>query len=588
MNLKEYEFTYYGPDEDWEQGTPIYPFLFQPNWENGVEIVNSFETVIANSPSFYEQRRPINANMLKELSGDFLLTNTDKQKFINDVQFLLNKVVLCPVFTEKVTPTSTLTGETTFTHNDLTDFFYISGCQFLLIADYENEIYEICQYTWTDDDIELLYEVETVFDIEKTVIYPCFFSKIGKWDIDNENDNVVNASLTFWEVVLEDNPQLWCHGNKGILYQTWNPWGATYHRIVIDEYPYVCVPQSLPGVLPGEVIYSACGTRRDTKNFLMLTKPSGATRKYVKFYDALTETISENREGLPVSFLNIGDNLGYTVVFPDYLRPNRYALFFYRYATPKVSVQEWYFNGNEWALNIASSADVGGWDKIFISYETRGHWALTYSLFPASGFNCWVNGQLINFSGLSGKTLVPVLHSFATLQVTRQVVAYNKKVYVTIPYSYVGTDVHIHHGEFFVEISGENWTVLDQDEVIPGVPNPTYRWGLTTWGITFNRRIGKFFFLRVTYGPGGNANSFTIYENDFSTPFLSLNNCNSFLFSGDKYIFTIQYGVDSGNYPAVIDLDTKEVYFSDKNGNAPKSPEIDGLMRYYYDWNEIP
>jgi len=207
-NLEAYKLSY----EDYD----VYPWFYRCNWGKAVKVKTFFETVVARSKDHYEQRRPLYRYPQREVEASFLMTDTENQRIVNDIAFLLGKIVLFPIYSEVMRPTNVLYNQVYVYTNDPFEYYFHLNCanvyntQRLIFSDEESGLYNT--YLLDDilvDRIEVSALIGENYAKESTWIWPAVFGVIEKPTINPITDNCKEIIIKFKETILHEDPDGW-------------------------------------------------------------------------------------------------------------------------------------------------------------------------------------------------------------------------------------------------------------------------------------------------------------------------------------------------------------------------------------------
>ena len=191
--------------EIYVHGTRVIPIDQEPDWRTPPTYRYRFQTVVASSPTFQEQRRSLTNRMLREALIDFTIQNNLLNRFINDITYGHDKVFGVPIYSEaSVLSTQATSGSLTLLLNNTTDYYWNLNnlCTHVIIIDYENDIAEIKEVdTVNSTNIVLSRNLIYTYEVG-TVVFPCFFASLKGVKSVSQTDNIETINIEFGEFLL--------------------------------------------------------------------------------------------------------------------------------------------------------------------------------------------------------------------------------------------------------------------------------------------------------------------------------------------------------------------------------------------------
>lgn len=190
---------------------------FLPNWEQGVDISYSFQTVISTTRPGTEQRRSLLSLPKREITAEYLWKGSDCQKFEIFLHTRGENPIYVPVYTQPISvtsPTPSLQGASSIGHEYAGFYFdrtinmqHIPGSKrkFVLYDKRKNT-----QIEQVEDDLytasgnyttELTSAIVNDFTTEDTIMYPLVRCVMRDYDKTKETGDTNRYSITFEEVI---------------------------------------------------------------------------------------------------------------------------------------------------------------------------------------------------------------------------------------------------------------------------------------------------------------------------------------------------------------------------------------------------
>lgn len=186
-------------------GIRIIPFVYNVDYNEGLNYVVRFDTAISRNKYFKEQRRPLSISMKIDCNLSVFEEAIKAQHFKNTMKYGKGFVFGVPVYFEQIYASSALTGQITFNAtNDLSKLWILNNkATYIIIIDPVNYISEVKEIdSVSSSSITLVQAVIETFDLATVLVYPCILSWIDKTNINNSTDDLVVANVGFKEFTV--------------------------------------------------------------------------------------------------------------------------------------------------------------------------------------------------------------------------------------------------------------------------------------------------------------------------------------------------------------------------------------------------
>lgn len=187
-------------------GKRVVMFVWDHNWAaGGLSMSLALKTALNKNRRHKEQRRPLSSKVLRGVSVALMEAGVSGQKLINTLEYGHDKIFGVPIYTEVMTPITSLTGNSAFTVSEsLTDFYHVQSLlKYVLIADWAAGVFGLYEVTLRVGSVfNLAATITETFSISTTKIYPTFLGMINEFKVNSVTNNAVRADVDFGEVIL--------------------------------------------------------------------------------------------------------------------------------------------------------------------------------------------------------------------------------------------------------------------------------------------------------------------------------------------------------------------------------------------------
>lgn len=191
--------------EIYVHGIRVIPVDQEPDWTSPAKYRYRFQTTIANSPTYQEQRRSLTDRMVRDAVIQFTIQNNLLSRFINDITYGHDKVFGVPIYSEtSVLSTQAASGALTLYLNDETDYNWNINniATHVIIMDWENDVKEIKEVdTINSTNIVLSRQLINTY-AAGSVVMPCFFGTLKAIRQVSHTDNTQTIDIEFSEFLL--------------------------------------------------------------------------------------------------------------------------------------------------------------------------------------------------------------------------------------------------------------------------------------------------------------------------------------------------------------------------------------------------
>jgi len=186
-------------------GTRVIIIDREPEWRMPPEMKYSFQTVIAISTTYDEQRRSLTNSMIRESVVKFVLQNSAASQFAHKLMYGHDKVFGIPIFSEiSILDSGVSTGDMTLDLvSSCVDHWNLNNiATHILIVNYEDEVAEIKELD-TVDPTQIVLTRALVEDFSAgSTIYPCFFASLQGISSTGITDNLARIDTQFREYFI--------------------------------------------------------------------------------------------------------------------------------------------------------------------------------------------------------------------------------------------------------------------------------------------------------------------------------------------------------------------------------------------------
>lgn len=186
----------------------------------------TYSTTIGITKQRKEQRRFLYGKPQRRLSYDLLETRTNKMLIKNLTYFGKDKSFIVPIYSELIEINSSV-GTKIITQNDFSDCWnLVNFCNILFVYDFN--LNKAFSYEISSVD-PILKEIVTPYRILETlgssaVAFPAFLGYMDSVSIMHETDLIVDGSLTFSELIGENQPDIVEPTNPGDYFDISPDW----------------------------------------------------------------------------------------------------------------------------------------------------------------------------------------------------------------------------------------------------------------------------------------------------------------------------------------------------------------------------
>jgi len=186
-------------------GVRVIPFVYDPDYKSRLAHTIEFETIIARAKRLKEQRRPLRENMLVHTDVEIFAQDIDAQHFENTMRYGKGFVFAVPIYFEQIYPSTTLTGQLSFsTSNDLTKFWMLNNkAQYIIIINTSTLVGETKEISSVaSGSITLENTINETFDLNYVAVYPAIFSYIQTLKMAQKTDSLAVNRIGFKEFTV--------------------------------------------------------------------------------------------------------------------------------------------------------------------------------------------------------------------------------------------------------------------------------------------------------------------------------------------------------------------------------------------------
>jgi hypothetical protein len=172
------------------------------NWVENHTMIYKFETLIYQSATLKEQRRPLQLEPTRATKIGFLVQRVSSEIFFNRLNYGHDKVFSVPVYNEPIVATSIPQGGSTLTlTTDTTDLYDLNNfADYVCLIQAEDNLIEVLQIdSISQYSITTTGNVVSLFTPEKTTIFPVFWGVLTNLEIEHATSVVDRISTEFQE-----------------------------------------------------------------------------------------------------------------------------------------------------------------------------------------------------------------------------------------------------------------------------------------------------------------------------------------------------------------------------------------------------
>ena len=182
----------------------------EPDWRTPPEIAYGFNTVVQQTQHFREQRRPLFPDVTRSVSGKFVLSTKNAQRLLNVLLYGASKVCCTPIYSEPIFAGS-ISGSSITAETDLTYFWNIKHCEYLVLLDYltgESEMLKVGSVS--GQVISLAAAIVGTWIAAQTVMYPAIASVLRDVKQLSPTSQIGAFSAEFSEISIgEESGKVW-------------------------------------------------------------------------------------------------------------------------------------------------------------------------------------------------------------------------------------------------------------------------------------------------------------------------------------------------------------------------------------------
>lgn len=186
-------------------GTRVIPVDQEPDWGTPPKIRYRYQTVIATSPTYKEQRRSLTNRIMRDAIISFIIQDVLLTRFHHNIMYGHDKVFGIPIYSEtSVLSAAANTGTVTLTlAGDCSKHWNLNQkATHVIIADYSNDKVEIKEIaSLASQQIVLERQLVNDFTIG-SVVFPCFFGTLKAVRNLSATDNTDAIDIEFQEFLL--------------------------------------------------------------------------------------------------------------------------------------------------------------------------------------------------------------------------------------------------------------------------------------------------------------------------------------------------------------------------------------------------
>lgn len=183
-------------------GIRVVGLIPDPNWGRGIMIRYRFETAMAVSPRFVEQRRPLMDAPYRDMTATYLLSDEEAHRFFYVLSYGHDKIFGLPIYNEKLRCSVIPNGGTTITTvTDTTNMYNLNNLStHIAIVDHADGTSEIKEVSSVGaNSIEVAQDISGTFDVDTTRVYPVVFATVASLRKQHATDNVETVAIEFAE-----------------------------------------------------------------------------------------------------------------------------------------------------------------------------------------------------------------------------------------------------------------------------------------------------------------------------------------------------------------------------------------------------
>lgn len=185
---------------------------FFPNWEVQPSLTYNFKTNIYKTPRFFEQRTPFSFYPVRTVKTSFTVgeTNNESQLIFNFLQEAHDKIIVFPIFSEVLYPSTTIYNKTAISLSTSLEFHYnirrypflYSG--YIFCIDTKNKYYEIkkigtSSFSSPYKSLTVVGVFTRNYDYTKTMFFPVVFGIVNKINLVHITDIIDDLEVEVTE-----------------------------------------------------------------------------------------------------------------------------------------------------------------------------------------------------------------------------------------------------------------------------------------------------------------------------------------------------------------------------------------------------
>lgn len=176
----------------------------EPDWRAKVRIGYRFKTAMAQNERLHEQRRPLSHTVERTLQVDMVVDGNIATKVANLLRYGHDKVFACPIYPERMLPTTLTQGTTAVVLSTATTKMWNlnNQCTRILIVDHAAGTTEVKTIdSVAANQINTTSEIQGSFTPATSTVYPVFLGVAKAPKLKHETDTVARIGLSFEEYV---------------------------------------------------------------------------------------------------------------------------------------------------------------------------------------------------------------------------------------------------------------------------------------------------------------------------------------------------------------------------------------------------
>lgn len=183
-------------------GDPTLIIDAEPDWTSGIEISYGFQTAVAITPRFVEQRRPLYLSVTRSISCSYQFRGEEGQSLLNKLIYGKTLLLCVPIYSEPIFASAISAGGLSITTTtDLTYLWNIQNCSYAVILNFVTGASEMVKVSAASGTtITLSAAIVSTFTAAESVIYPAFAGMIKAFSRRDVTDLVAVIDCEFEEI----------------------------------------------------------------------------------------------------------------------------------------------------------------------------------------------------------------------------------------------------------------------------------------------------------------------------------------------------------------------------------------------------